>query len=163
MKASTIGLCVLGFLGLALVPQSVQAQCCSPQPAQAQCCSAGYSAGYYAPQAYAPMMAAPMAHAPMVAAPMAQQNYGPATVAYVNRLGAPINRGTYSLMYAIHLTDGRILLSDFVPNGHTVRGTEHRMTGGRKVAAAVNETGSVTVKDPLSNQTIATFEQPSRL
>ncbi len=78
-------------------------------------------------------------------------------VAYVNQLSQPINRGTYTLNYAIHLTDGRILLSDFLPRGQVVKGIEHQ-SGGRKMVAAVGGNGVVTVKDPMSSEVVATFD-----
>jgi len=80
----------------------------------------------------------------------------PANVAFVNRLATPVNRGSYVLTYAVHLTDGRILLTDFMPSGHSVSGTEYR-TGGRRVAARVAESGRIIVRDPQSDEPIATF------
>ncbi len=89
-----------------------------------------------------------------VAPPIRQ--YSPSSIAYVNKLSEPVSRGTYSLNHAIHLTDGRVLLTDFLPSGHTVRGTEYRSgSGGRKMIASPSGTGGIRVSDPHSNQVIA--------
>lgn len=77
-------------------------------------------------------------------------------VSYVNQLSQPIDRGTYTLRYAIHLTDGRILLSDVLPRGLTVRGTEQQ-SGGRRLTTAVGSNGAITVQDPTNSEVVAMF------
>ena len=80
------------------------------------------------------------------------------TVAYVNKLAMPVPRANYTLNYAVHLTDGRILLSDFVPPGHVVRGIESQTgAGGRRLNASSLPTGAINVTDPTNNSTVATF------
>lgn len=86
----------------------------------------------------------------------------PGTVSFVNKLAQPIDRGTYTLKYAIHMSDGRILLADFLPRGQTIRGTETRSSGGRKLATSIGSYGAVTVKDPDSSQVIAQFDSFTR-
>lgn len=80
------------------------------------------------------------------------------SIAFVNELAQPIDRGTYTLKYAIHLTDGRILLSDYLPRGQAIRGTEQQ-SGGRRMTAAIGGNGAVTVKDPTNSEVIAVFDK----
>ncbi|MDX1925212.1 MAG: hypothetical protein SFV81_01760 [Pirellulaceae bacterium] len=79
-------------------------------------------------------------------------------VAYVNQLAQPIDRGNHTLKYAIHLTDGRILLSDYLPRGQAIRGTEHQ-SGGRRMTVAIGGNGAVTVKDPANSEVVAVFDK----
>ncbi len=74
--------------------------------ASAQC-------GCGAPVVYQPAVrVAPMPMAASMPLPAPVVSRAPATVAFVNQLENPIQRQNYTLNYAIHLTDGRVLLSD---------------------------------------------------
>ena len=125
--------------------------------ASAQC---GCGAPVYQPMvrvAPAPYIApAPL---PMPA-PMPVAPQGPAKVSYVNTLQTPIQRETYTLNYAIHLTDGRVLLADVLPKGYTATGTEPGGYNGRKMISNQSPE-ALTVVDPANNQTVATLtKQP---
>ncbi len=135
MKKFVVGLCVAGLVSLS---GSARAQC-------------GCSAPTYVPYA-------PPVHAPVVVAPRPVAPAQPSTtsIAYVNRLAEPLVRPNYTLLYAVHLTDGRVLLTEVVPRGFNVSGTESRLNG-RKVNAADIGNGQVRVTDPITNQMIATF------
>ncbi len=61
---------------------------------------------------------APMPMAASMPLPAPVVSRAPATVAFVNQLENPIQRQNYTLNYAIHLTDGRVLLSDVLPKGY---------------------------------------------
>lgn len=80
------------------------------------------------------------------------------SISHVNRLTPALDRGTYLLNYAVHLNDGRILYTEFLPSGYSIAGSE---IGGaaRKVSAAVGSPGLVNVADPVSGQMIATIPQ----
>lgn len=137
MKALTLGLCALGFFFLT---NSVYAQC--------GCGSLSYATPVAMPMtSYAPMQ------------PTMPRS--PGSVSYVNQLTQPIDRGTYTLKYAIHLTDGRVLLADALPPGLTVRGMEYQ-SGGRKMVTSFAGDGAITVTDPQSSQVVATFGNASR-
>jgi hypothetical protein len=133
MKKFVVGLCVAGLVSLS---GSARAQC-------------GCSAPTY-------MSYAPPVHAPVVVAPRPVTPTSTSSIAYVNRLVEPLVRPNYTLLYAVHLTDGRVLLTEVVPRGFNVSGTESRLNG-RKVNAADIGNGQVKVTDPITNQMIATF------
>ncbi|MCY2973983.1 MAG: hypothetical protein NTW52_04855 [Planctomycetota bacterium] len=135
MKTFVVGLCLVGLFSLS---GSARAQCGCSGPAHIS----------YAPAVHAPVAVAPR---PVAPAPASAAN-----ISYVNRLTEPIVRPNYTLLYAVHLTDGRVLLTEVVPRGHNVSGTEFRSTG-RKVNAADIGNGQVRVTDPTTNQMIATF------
>ncbi len=141
----------IAFLGLALMAGAAHAQC-------------GCGVPTYAP--VAPMRPMPMTPAymppPTYSAPTPsysaqRSSFGPASVAYINKLTNPIPRQNYTLNYAIHLTDGRVLLSDFLPSGYQVQGTEYSSGGQRKLDVSLAGDNSVTVRDPQSNTTVTTF------
>ncbi|MGN6133406.1 MAG: hypothetical protein ACTHOU_02855 [Aureliella sp.] len=164
MKASAVALCVLSFV---LPGSSVWAQC-------------GCGGMIYPPPiSYAPMSyASPMGYPLPVGTPQpgySTTNYlpgqmlpqqrtagyapqAPGSVAFVNRLSPPVSRGTYTLNYAVHLSDGRILLTDFLPAGYQATGSEY-IAGGRRVQGTINPNGMVVVRDPQSNATIATLSR----
>jgi hypothetical protein len=148
MKISLFGLCILGS---ALMAGSVQAQC--------GCGSSYYS--YAAPRTYVAPVARTVYAAPApvarstYAAPMAASSTSPATaISFVNKLATPIDRGAYQLQYAVHLANGRILYTDYMPNGFEVSGTEQG-GGSRRVNADIGNDGLVNVNDPASRQVIA--------
>lgn len=149
MKTSVIGLCILGF---ATLSGSVQAQCGCGSSHRAPTVSYRTVAPrpHSAPMSYA----APMTHSASMA---------PGSISYVNKLDSPVDRGTYSLLYAAHLSDGRLLYTDSVPSGFTVRGTESYRSGsnrsGRKAIVNVGADGSLSVNDPATNQVIAIIQQ----
>ena len=137
MKTSVFGLCILG---LAAMSGSAQAQCgCRPSY-------------HSAPMSYS----APMSHsAPMTrSAPMTQSVSS--TVSYVNKLDTPVDRGTYSLLYAVHMSNGQLLYTEFLPNGFTARGTE-AFRSSRKARTDMGADGRLVVNDPSSQQIIAIF------
>ncbi len=141
MKTSVIGLCVFGF---ATLSGAVQAQC-------------GCRSIRHAPMTYS----APMSYAaPMVgSAPMTQSApMAVGSISYVNKLDAPVDRGTYSLLYAVHLTNGRMLYTDVLPTGFSVRGTE-AYRSGRRANLNVGPDGRLSINDPASNQVIAIIQQ----
>ena len=129
MKTSVIGLCIFG---LAAMSGSVQAQCG---------CRSGYNS-------------APMSHS----APMSQSAPVTRTIAtaisYVNKLDTPMDRGTYSLLYAVHMTNGQLLYTDYLPSGFTARGTE-AFRSGRKATMDIGADGRLTINDPSSQQAVA--------
>ncbi len=142
---------VFTFLGLALMATAAQAQC-------------GCGTPVYAPVMQTRMMPAPTYMAPPVhhshnahAAPAT--SYGPASISYVSKLANPIPRANYTLNYAIHLTDGRVLLSDFLPSGYQVQGVEDQVSSQRKMDVSLNGDNSVMVRDPQSNSPVATFRR----
>ena len=144
MKTSAIA-----FLGLALMAGAAQAQC--------NCGATSYAAPVR-------MMPAPMAPAPMApttlpapAMTVPAPTTGPASIKYINKLIDPVPRANYTLNYAIHLTDGRILLSDFLPSGYQTQGSEYAPGSQRRLQVSVDGGNSVTVRDPQSNSTVATF------
>lgn len=158
MKSATLGLCALIVV-------------CAGSAAKAQCgCGASYPS-YPSYPAYQPSYPAyPSSHSapghypqasypqPALPAPRPTGNMGPANIAYVNKLATPVARSNYTLNYAVHLTDGRILLSDFLPAGQTVRGVETQSgTGGRRLNASNTAGGTITVVDPANNSTVANF------
>ena len=142
MKTSAIAL-----LGLALMAGAAQAQCGCGMPS-------------YAP-APVRMMPAPMPAAPayLPAPPVSKpsQSLGPAQISFINKLINPVPRANYTLNYAIHLTDGRVLLSDFLPSGYQAQGSEYAPGSQRKLDVSVTGDNSVMVRDPQSNMTVATF------
>ena len=103
MKSVILG---LGLMGLMIFSKSAEAQC-----------GCGI---HYAPITYV----TPVYSAPVYSAPIAPPSQTISSVSYVNRLANPIDRGTYSLSYAVHLTNGRVLFTDYIPSGHIIRGTE---------------------------------------
>ena len=132
MKISMTGLCVLGF---AFLTGSAQAQC-------------GCSSSYYVPQAYTTRVV-PMTYA----APM--HSTSPASgISYVNKLSTPLNRGSYMLHYAVHLNNGQVLYTEYLPQGYSVAGTEAGRNG-RRVNADIGNDGMVNVNDPGTRQVIA--------
>jgi len=139
---------VFTFLGLASMAGAAQAQC-------------GCGAPAYAPVMQTRMMPAPVYMAPpaysVPAAPA--PSYGPASISYVNKLATPIQRPNYILNYAIHLTDGRVLLSDFLPSGYQAQGIENQVSSQRKLDVSLNGDSAVTVRDPQTNSTVATFKR----
>lgn len=150
MKYASLVLCVLIVLG---VGASAKAQC-----------NCGMSVPYYAPPVH--MHSYPPAHVHNY--PPAHVNVAPpprypgtpmagSTVAYVNKLATPVPRGNYSLNYAVHLADGRILLSDFLPPGHTARGIETQSGIGTRRLNAAKQGATISVTDPVDNSTVATF------
>lgn len=137
MKSAMFGICVLIVMSAG---STVKAQCG---------CGVSYPAYHSSPAPvhshYAPPRTLP---APVTSS----------SVAYVNKLATPVPRANYTLNYAVHLTDGRILLSDFVPPGHTVRGIESQTgVGGRRLNTSSMSGGPISVTDPATNSTIATF------
>jgi hypothetical protein len=97
----------------------------------------------------------PMTHsAPMVQpAPMTT-----GSILFVNKLSTPVDRGAYSLLYAVHLSNGRLLYTDVLPTGFTVRGTE-AYRSGQRANVNVAADGRLNVNDPVSNQVIAVLPQ----
>lgn len=158
MKTFVFGLCIFGFTTLS---GTVQAQC--------GCGSTQYAPvrqsvpmSYSAPRSYA----APMSYsvpksysAPMYSSPMAQPtSMASGTILFVNELSAPVDRGSYSLLYAVHLSNGRLLYTDSLPTGFSVRGTEAYRTGQRATVNVAAD-GRLNVNDPVSNQVIAILPQ----
>jgi len=80
------------------------------------------------------------------------------SISYVNKLDSPVDRGTYSLLYAVHLSNGRMLYTDSLPSGFTVRGTEPYRSG-RKANVNLGGDGSLKINDPATNQVIAVIQQ----
>ena len=142
---------VLTFLALVSMAGAAQAQC-------------GCAGPVYAPVVQtrmlpppAPVYVAPPVHsAPMAPAP----SYGPASISYINKLANPIQRPNYMLNYAIHLTDGRVLLSDVLPSGYQVQGVENQaVSGQRRLSVSMSGNNAVTVRDPQTNSTVAIFSR----
>ena len=147
MKTTVLG---LGILACALMAGSAQAQCCGAAMASHHSyATPSYSTASYSSASYA---------APSYAAPAHSTTAGRARVAYVSKLAQPIQRGDRTLMYAIHLTNGKTLLSHFVPIGHNVQGVEN-FTPGRLVSATVSadSSGRLMVVDPTTNQPVTTL------
>ena len=129
MKTSVIGLCIFGLAALS-------------GAAQAQCgCRSGHNS---APMSYS----APMSNPAPVTRTIAT------AISYVNKLDTPKDRGTYSLLYAIHMSNGQVLYTDYLPSGFTARGTE-AFRSGRKAKIDVGTDGQLTINDPSSQQVIA--------
>ncbi len=146
MKTSAIA-----FLGLALMASAAQAQCGCGVPSYVPVMpvrAMPVAPAYLPPATYS---------APIPTYSAQMPSSGPASVAYVNKLTNPIPRPNYTLNYAIHLTDGRVLLSDFLPSGYQVQGTEYSSGGQRKLDVSLAGDNSVTVRDPQSNATVTTF------
>jgi len=138
MKTSVIGLCIFGF---ATLSGTVQAQC-------------GCRSNHHAPTASYRTVAPMTYSAPMTqSAPMAA-----GSISYVNKLDSPVDRGTYSLLYAVHLSNGRLLYTDSVPSGFSVQGTESYRSG-RKANVNVGADGRLNINDPATNQVIAIIQQ----
>jgi hypothetical protein len=135
MKTFAVGLCFVGLVGLS-------------GSARAQCGCSGPAYMSYAPAVHAPVVVAPR--------PVAPAQASAAKILYVNRLVEPLVRPNYTLLYAVHLADGRVLLTEVVPRGFNVSGTESRLNG-RKLNAADIGNGQIRVTDPMTNQMIATF------
>ena len=150
MKSASLGICVLMVM-------------CAGTSAKAQCsCGASYAApvSYASPAPVRSYYSAPAA--PRMSTPSMSTSLSPSSVAYVNKLATPVPRANYSLNYAVHLTDGRILLSDFLPPGHTVRGIESQSgAGGRRLTTSSQAGGAIAVIDPSTNANVATFAPPS--
>jgi len=139
MKISMTALCVFGFASL-----------CSSSHAQCGCGSRSHALRTFTTQV-APMNYA----APVSSTPMTMNAASPASgISYVNKLTNPLDRGSYSLLYAVHLNNGKVLYTEYLPQGYTVTGTE---TGGngRRVSANVGSNGMVNVNDPTTQQVIA--------
>ncbi len=144
MKTFVVGLCVVGLVSLS---GSARAQCGCSGPAHIS-----YAAAVHAPAVvHSTRPSVVVAPRPVLPAPASAGN-----ISYVNRLTEPIVRPNYTLFYAVHLTDGRVLLTEVVPRGYNVSGTEFR-SNGRKVNAADIGSGQIRVTDPTTNQMIATF------
>ncbi len=140
MKSASLGLCMLIVM-------------CAGASAKAQCGCGASVPTYYAPSA--PVHSHYRPPAPPRSYPGATM--GGSTIAYVNKLATPVPRANYTLNYAVHLTDGRILLSDFLPPGQTVRGIESQSgAGGRRLNTA-NTGSNITVTDPSTNSTVVVF------
>ncbi len=77
-----------------------------------------------------------------------------AAISYVNKLDTPMDRGTYSLLYAVHMSNGQLLYTDYLPSGFTARGTEP-FRSGRKARIDMGTDSQLTIIDPSSQQTIA--------
>lgn len=75
-------------------------------------------------------------------------------ISYVNKLDTPMDRGTYSLLYAVHMTNGQLLYTDYLPSGFTARGTE-AFRSGRKATMDIGADGRLTINDPSSQQAVA--------
>lgn len=129
MKTSVFGLCILG---LAALSGSAQAQCG---------CRSGYNS---APMSYS----APMSNSAPVTRTIAT------AISYVNKLDTPMDRGTYSLLYAVHMSNGQVLYTDYLPSGFTARGTE-AFRSGRKAKIDMGTDGKLTINDASSQQAIA--------
>lgn len=142
MKSATFGLCVLLVV-------------CAGSTAKAQCGCGGSVPSYHAHPA--PM--APSHYAPH-SLPRPMSGISSSSVAYVNKLATPVPRSNYTLNYAVHLTDGRILLSDFLPPGQTVRGIESQTGSGGRRLNTNSSGGLISVIDPANNSTVATFAPP---
>ncbi len=139
MKISMTGLCVLGF---AFLTGSAQAQC-------------GCSTSSHVPRTYTTRVVPMTYAAPVSAMQTAIHSASPASgISYVNKLSAPLDRGSYMLHYAVHLNNGQVLYTEYLPQGYTARGTE---TGrnSRRVNADIRNDGMVDVNDPGTRQVIA--------
>jgi len=144
MKTLVLGLCVVGLVSLS---GSARAQCG---------CSATANMSY-APTVHSPMVMQQARPSAVVAPrPVAPASAG--NISYVNRLTEPLVRPNYTLLYAVHLTDGRVLLTEVVPRGYEVSGTESR-SNGRKVNASDIGNGQIRVTDPTTNQMIVNFNR----
>lgn len=147
MKTIVVGLC---FFGFATLSEAVQAQC--------GCVSTQYAPMMRTvPMAYsAPMVhSMPLTHSAPVVQPAAMTT---GSVLFVNKLSTPVDRGAYSLLYAVHLSNGRLLYTDVLPTGFTVRGTE-AYRSGQRANVNVGTDGRLNVNDPVSNQVIAVLPQ----
>jgi hypothetical protein len=142
MKTLVLGLCFVGFIGLS-------------GSASAQCGCSGTVYVPYSPPVYAPVVVQKARPSTTVAPRTVTSS---SSISYVNRLSEPLVRPDYTLLYAVHLNDGRVLLTEVVPRGYTVSGTEFR-SSGRKVNASDMGSGRVKVTDPVTNQMIATFDR----
>ena len=166
MKTFVFGLCIFGYTTLS---GAVQAQCGCGSTQYApmrQSAPMSYSVprSYAAPMSYSspksystPMKSysAPMSYSSPMAQPASMAS---GTILFVNELIAPVDRGTYSLLYAVHLSNGRLLYTDSLPAGFNVRGTEAYRTGQR-ATVNVGADGRLNVNDPVSNQVIAILPQ----
>ncbi|MCY2985986.1 MAG: hypothetical protein NTY15_20345 [Planctomycetota bacterium] len=139
MKILTTGLCVLGF---AFLTGSAQAQC-------------GCGTSSYVPRTYTTRVV-PMTYPATIAAmPTTMYSASPASgISYVNKLAAPLDRGSYVLHYAVHLNNGQVLYTEYLPQGYAVAGTEAGRNG-RRVSADIGNDGMVNVNDPGTRQIIA--------
>jgi len=144
MKTLVLGLCVVGLISLS-------------GSARAQCGCSGPAYMSYATPVHATVVVQ-QARPPAVVVPRPVAPGSDANISYVNRLTEPIVRPKYTLLYAVHLTNGRVLLTEVVPRGHQVSGTESR-SNGRKVNASDVGNGQIRVTDPTTNQMIATFNR----
>ena len=147
MKTSVFGLCILG---LAALSGSAQAQCG---------CRSGYNSvpmSYSAPKTYsAPMShSAPMSYSAPMSNPASVTRTIATAISYVNKLDTPMDRGTYSLLYAVHMSNGQVLYTDYLPSGFTARGTE-AFRSGRKAKIDMGTDGKLTINDASSQQAIA--------
>jgi hypothetical protein len=139
MKILMTGLCVIGFAFLA---GSTHAQC-------------GCSTSSYVPHCYSTRVV-PMTYAtPTMSMPATMHSTSPAPgISYVNKLTTPLDRGSYMLQYAVHLNNGKVLYTEFLPQGYTAVGTESG-GNGRRVNASIGNNGMVNVNDPATQQVIA--------
>ena len=144
MKTSIVGLCILGFAALSGTAQA-QCGCCSSNHTSTLPYRAVGARTYSTPINHS----APMTHSDPMAA---------GSISYVNKLDAPVNRGTFSLLYAVHLSNGRLLYTDSVPAGFDIRGTEP-YGSGRKANVNVGSDGRLNINDPATNQVIAVIQQ----
>ena len=142
MKTLVLGLCVVGLVSLS-------------GSARAQCGCSGHAYMSYAPPGHAPVVMQ-QARSSTVVAPRPVSPASAGNISYVNRLTEPLVRPNYTLMYAVHLTDGRVLLTEVVPRGYEVRGTESR-SNGRKLNASDIGNGQIRVTDPTTDQMIVKF------
>ena len=139
MKISMTGLCVLGF---ALLTGSAQAQC-------------GCGTSYHVPYAYTTRVVPMTYAAPVTAMPTTVRTASPASgISYVNKLSTPLDRGSYMLNYALHLNNGQVLYTEYLPQGYSVAGTEVGRNG-RRVNADVGNDGMINVNDPGTRRVIA--------
>ena len=142
MKTLVLGLCVIGFVSIS-------------SSARAQCGCSGHAYMSYAPPVHAPIVMQ-QSHPSTVMAPRPASPASAGNISYVNRLTEPLVRPNYTLLYAVHLTDGRVLLTEVVPRGYEISGTESR-SNGRKVNASDIGNGQIRVTDPTTNQMIVKF------
>jgi len=142
MKTLVVGLCVVGLVSLS-------------GSARAQCGCSGHANMSYAPPVHPPAVMH-QARPSTVVAPRPVSPASAGNISYVNRLIEPLVRPSYTLLYAVHLTDGRVLLTEVVPRGYEVSGTEAR-SNGRKVNASDIGNGQIRVTDPTTDQMIVNF------
>jgi hypothetical protein len=139
MKISMTGLCVLGF---AFLTSSAHAQC-------------GCGSSYHVPHAYTTRVVPMTYSAPVTVMPSTVRAESPASgISYVNKLATPLDRGVYQLNYALHLNNGKVLYTEYLPQGYSVAGTEVGRNG-RRVNADIGNDGMVNVNDPGTRQVIA--------